>query len=243
MLPTMYTDYRERIVLGEVRILKELGFNIHVNHPYGLLVNYAKSLEIASNSKLCQIAWNYVNDSAKTIIPVCFQPNVIACAALYLAATECNVGLPTSPAWYEVFDCKLNDILHICATLIELKKKHADPLKMPWTTEELSDYVINGPESFGKSFKINDSIDEIKYEAPPPIQLYKTHREDQTSREYSDKKRYEKHEKMDSHKHDRDRSSKYDRRERRDDYYYDRHRERRNRSRSPRRENYSSKYY
>jgi hypothetical protein len=58
----IYTDYRERITNSEMLILRSLGFRMEIMHPYGLIVNYLKCLDLTSNASICQAAWNYLND-------------------------------------------------------------------------------------------------------------------------------------------------------------------------------------
>jgi hypothetical protein len=53
---------KEGLEVGEMQILKRLGFNVHVSLPYGLLVNYLQVLGIAQDTEFCQKAWNYLND-------------------------------------------------------------------------------------------------------------------------------------------------------------------------------------
>ena len=47
----------------------------------------------------------------RTNVYVCYQPAVIACAVLWLAARIAQVKLPTSPPWWELFEAELEDIL------------------------------------------------------------------------------------------------------------------------------------
>jgi len=48
------------LVITEKHILKELAFNVHVQHPHKLVINYLKILNQIEN--LGQKAWNYMND-------------------------------------------------------------------------------------------------------------------------------------------------------------------------------------
>ncbi|PIA13437.1 cyclin-like protein, partial [Coemansia reversa NRRL 1564] len=108
-----YYDMKNEMVIGEIQILRRLGFNVQVELPYGLLVNYMRSLELTNQSHLPQLAWNYLNDLLRTPVYVCFQPETIACGAIFLAAHECNVLLPMSPAWWVVFDSNGEDVIMV----------------------------------------------------------------------------------------------------------------------------------
>jgi hypothetical protein len=105
---------------AEITILSKLAFNVHVEHPHGFLLNYISSLELSNVKGFPQKALNYANDILCTITPVLFQPNVVACAALYLAALEFeDVNLPEEPAWYRVFDAELEDLELIIKLLMD----------------------------------------------------------------------------------------------------------------------------
>lgn len=62
MFDTAFFELRNGLADGEMHILRALGFNIHVQHPHGIMVNYLQSLGLASRRDLCQRAWNYLND-------------------------------------------------------------------------------------------------------------------------------------------------------------------------------------
>lgn len=62
MFDTAFFELRNGLADGEMHILRALGFNVHVQHPHGIMINYLQSLGLASNRGLCQKAWNYLND-------------------------------------------------------------------------------------------------------------------------------------------------------------------------------------
>ncbi len=92
---------KNQLVNIEKHILIELGFNVHVQHPHKLVISYLKVLESES---LNQKAWNYMNDSFRTNLFCRYQPSVIACASIYLAACDMKVKLPDNPPWWKLFD-------------------------------------------------------------------------------------------------------------------------------------------
>ncbi|CAG8436186.1 13046_t:CDS:2 [Funneliformis mosseae] len=102
---------QDALVIAEMQILKKLGFNVHVQLPYGLMVNYLKVLELTDHETIPQKAWGYLNDSLRTNVYVCYQPATVACAVIWLAARISQVKLPTSPPWWELFEAELEDIL------------------------------------------------------------------------------------------------------------------------------------
>lgn len=54
---------KDALVIAEMQILKKLGFNVHVQLPYGLMVNYLKVLELTDHETIPQKAWGYLNDA------------------------------------------------------------------------------------------------------------------------------------------------------------------------------------
>ncbi|CAG8722235.1 26490_t:CDS:2, partial [Racocetra persica] len=94
-------EMKEALTVAEMQILKKLGFNVHVQLPYGLMVNYLKVLELTEHETIPQKAWGYLNDAHVT------NKRLL----IWLAARVAQVKLPTSPAWWELFDSELEDIL------------------------------------------------------------------------------------------------------------------------------------
>ena len=45
-----------------MQILKKLGFNVHVQLPYAIMVNYLKVLELTDHPTIPQRAWGFLND-------------------------------------------------------------------------------------------------------------------------------------------------------------------------------------
>ncbi|KAI8839887.1 cyclin-like protein [Chytridium lagenaria] len=127
----MVDECKEAMIGTELRILCLLGFNVHVQHPHGYMISYLKGLgylhsrsnvltpgsSLNENKELSQTAWNYLNDSARTILCVCFQPHVIAAASVHLATRKSGIPLPSSPPWWELFDTHEDD-LHVVSSFI-----------------------------------------------------------------------------------------------------------------------------
>ncbi|KAJ1792316.1 hypothetical protein LPJ62_000900 [Coemansia sp. RSA 2167] len=131
-----YYELKNEMVIGEMQVLRRLAFNVQVELPYGLLANYLRSLELTDQERVPQLAWNYVNDLLSTPVYVCFQPETIACGAIFLAARECRVGLPTSPPWWAVFDANAEDVVQVAKAIRALKARKV-PHIMPLSAREL----------------------------------------------------------------------------------------------------------
>eukprot|EP00124_Ichthyophonus_hoferi_P004477 Ihof_evm3s499 gene=Ihof_evmTU3s499 len=115
-----YTDLKNFVIKAERRVLKELGFNVHIQHPHKLIINYLNLLGL-DNQVLGQTAYNYMNDSFRTNAFCRFQPPTIACATIWLAARNCEVKL--ADRWWEVFDSTLNDIKEVAASIMSLYQR------------------------------------------------------------------------------------------------------------------------
>ena len=82
-----------------LRILAELGFCVHVQHPHKIIVMYLEILDKKNNKAFIQTAWNYMNDSFRTTVFCEYQPETIACACIFLAARMLKIALPSEPNW------------------------------------------------------------------------------------------------------------------------------------------------
>ncbi|XP_071147771.1 cyclin-L1-like [Mytilus galloprovincialis] len=120
ILDQNYINLKNQVIKAERRVLKELGFSVHVKHPHKVIVVYLQVLECENNQKLVQCAWNYMNDSFRTNVFVRFLPETIACACIYLAARQLQIALPDRPSWYSIFNVREDDIQEICLTILRL---------------------------------------------------------------------------------------------------------------------------
>eukprot|EP00850_Spirogloea_muscicola_P010445 SM000061S19272 [mRNA] locus=s61:492086:495148:+ [translate_table: standard] len=103
---------KELVLQAEALLLQTLDFDLKINHPYIPLANMLKKLGLANPKKptanqMCQIAWNFVNDSMRTTL--CLQPyspQDIAMACINLAAVSLHYKLPASQdgqPWWKQF--------------------------------------------------------------------------------------------------------------------------------------------
>uniref|UniRef100_A0A672PLP3 Cyclin L1 n=1 Tax=Sinocyclocheilus grahami TaxID=75366 RepID=A0A672PLP3_SINGR len=120
VLDQNYINTKNQVIKAERRVLKELGFCVHVKHPHKIIVMYLQVLECEKNQMLVQTAWNYMNDALRTNVFVRFEPETIACACIYLAARVLQIPLPSKPYWYLVFGATREDIKEICISTMKL---------------------------------------------------------------------------------------------------------------------------
>ncbi|XP_074831488.1 cyclin-L2 isoform X1 [Natator depressus] len=120
LLDQDYVNLKNQIIKAERRVLKELGFCVHVKHPHKIIVMYLQVLECERNQHLVQTSWNYMNDSLRTDVFVRFQPETIACACIYLAARTLEIPLPNRPHWFLLFGATEEEIQGICIKILQL---------------------------------------------------------------------------------------------------------------------------
>ncbi|GAA95264.1 uncharacterized protein L969DRAFT_92476 [Mixia osmundae IAM 14324] len=124
-----FYDLKEETVIGEMQILKRLGFDVSVQHPYGALVNYLQVLELANRSDVASKAWGFCNDALLTPLLATHPPGDVAAAAIYYACAMITpaVSLPLKPRpWWELFDVSSEETLvHITETVLDLYDRWA----------------------------------------------------------------------------------------------------------------------
>ncbi|KAI5712691.1 cyclin-L1 isoform X2 [Diaphorina citri] len=120
LLTTQYMTLKTQVIKAERRVLKELGFCVHVKHPHKIIVTYLQVLGCEKNQKLMQLAWNYMNDSLRTDVFVRYDPETIASACIYLTARKLRIPLPRNPAWYSLFHVLESDIQDVCKRILRL---------------------------------------------------------------------------------------------------------------------------
>lgn len=113
-----YYEWRDKATFAEAVILREIGFQLEVNLPYALLINYAKLLDIIQIGPLMSKALGYLNDGFRTPANILFQPTVIACACVLLSCRDYQHPLPDR--WNEIFDASRISIECVCRLIYHL---------------------------------------------------------------------------------------------------------------------------
>ena len=69
-------------------LLQTIKFDLQVDHPYGYLLKYAKTLKGNQESirAMVQMAWTFINDSYCTTLCLQWEPEIIAIALMYLTS-------------------------------------------------------------------------------------------------------------------------------------------------------------
>ncbi|XP_033113720.1 cyclin-L1-like [Anneissia japonica] len=120
VLDAKYVNLKSQVIKAERRVLKELGFCVHVKHPHKMIVTFLQVLECERNTQLVQTAWNYMNDCLRTDVFVRYAPETIACSCIYLSARQLDVPLPNNPPWYDLLNTNEEELQQIAITILAL---------------------------------------------------------------------------------------------------------------------------
>lgn len=159
ILDQHYINLKSQVIKAERRVLKELGFCVHVKHPHKLIVMYLKYLELEKHQNMMQMAWNFMNDSFRTDVFVRYQPETIACACIYLTARKQNIPLPANPGWFLIFRVSEEDMLDVCYRIMSLYKR-------PKPNAEALD---NAVDALKKKYQDQKKKDRSDTSTPPTV--------------------------------------------------------------------------
>ncbi|KAG0184685.1 hypothetical protein DFQ28_010714 [Apophysomyces sp. BC1034] len=136
-------DMKNELIAAEMHILKQLGFNVHVQLPYGLMINYLRILDLEDHEKVAGRAWNYLNDGLRTSIYATHPPNTIACAAIWLACRDEQVKLPVTPgnAWWLLFDADEVDFKNAAGQIRRLYYRKLERKRLPLYASEMDAWL------------------------------------------------------------------------------------------------------
>ncbi|XP_015117044.1 cyclin-L1 [Diachasma alloeum] len=138
ILDQNYVGLKNQVIKAERRVLKELGFCVHVKHPHKIIVMYLQVLGYEKNQELMQKCWNYMNDSLRSDVFLRHHPETVACACVYLGARQLRLPLPTSPPWFSLFKVDETSIRDVCRRILRLyTRPRVRPEELEKKVEEL----------------------------------------------------------------------------------------------------------
>lgn len=116
----LFCQWREWLIMIERQILIDMGFSVYnvTEHPHKYILYYVKIVD--GDKELAQRAWGYLNDSLRIDLCVRYPAEVIACAAIFLAARVLQVKLPDNPPWYSLFGVALEPLCEASRAIMEL---------------------------------------------------------------------------------------------------------------------------
>ncbi len=142
-----YLTQRARLFRTEAHILRVLGFQTHVVLPYTLAINYLQALDVmalSNSSSLAQRTFAHITSAllSPQLLYITHQPAALATAAIYLAARELEIKLP-SEEWWQVFDVDREELGFLVVGMRSLEgfaMEEAEKWgkrKVPMTVDEL----------------------------------------------------------------------------------------------------------
>ncbi|ORZ16360.1 cyclin-like protein [Absidia repens] len=136
-------EFKAMTIAAEMQLLKQLGFNVQVQLPYSLMINYLRILGLEDHESVPSRAWNYVNDSLRTIVHVAYSPEVTAVTSIWLSCRDEQIKLPIDPGneWWLLFDVKESDIKTVAEQIKKLYYQPLDRQRLPLTTEQVQDWI------------------------------------------------------------------------------------------------------
>ncbi|CAO3644420.1 unnamed protein product [Cunninghamella echinulata] len=130
-------------ITAEMQILKLLGFNVQVQLPYSLMINYLRILGLEDDKTIPTLAWNYLNDSLRTIVHVVYPPQVIAVASIWISCRDQQIKLPTEKGneWWLLFDVNESDVTTVAILIKQLYLQPINRSTLPLTINQLQDCI------------------------------------------------------------------------------------------------------
>jgi hypothetical protein len=147
----MYERRRTTLFETENRILRTLGFDVHVSLPYTLCITYLQALDVFTHpraSELAKTAIAYLNTAllSPQMLYLTHQPPQLATAAIYLAAREVGIKLP-EVEWWEVFDTDREELGFLCVGMLSLEgfarmeRERWEGRRVPMSVEDVESEV------------------------------------------------------------------------------------------------------
>ncbi|KAL6711188.1 hypothetical protein ACN47E_005719 [Coniothyrium glycines] len=142
-----YERRRTALFTTEQRVLRTLGFQVHVNLPYILCITYLQALDVFSHPRAPELVKRAVSHLNTALLSpqslyLTHQPPVLATAAIYLAARETGIKMP-EVEWWEVFDTDREELGFLCVGMLSCEgfaRKEVEiwkGKKVPMSVEEL----------------------------------------------------------------------------------------------------------
>lgn len=122
-LRDVFEGLKKTVLTGEKLVLSTLGFDLEIEHPYKLVMDWVKrSVKAEDVRRLCQAAFNFINDSLRTSLCLQFGPSQIAAAAIYIGSIMCKMTLPGDgeKVWWREFDVTKRQLWEICDQTLDL---------------------------------------------------------------------------------------------------------------------------
>lgn len=137
-LGEVYSEWHNNLLKSEQLLLRSLGFVVYwvtQTHAHRYLPSILEHLGLENERKLSEFAWSSCNDAYRGSACIYFHPEVLACAAVSLAAEM--VGIALKNRWWKMI-CSDEDIDSSMASIAE-------------SIDEKNDFVLVADRCFVRS--------------------------------------------------------------------------------------------
>ena len=142
----------------ESQLLRVLGFQLSVSLPHTLFINYLQSLDLSECPRFNDLAKRTLAHLNSALLSpqhlyLTHQPNALATAAIYLAAKESSVKLP-SLRWWEVFDVDREELGFLVAAMTSMHAFASDEARK-WKGKRVPLAVVEVEEEIAATSHID----------------------------------------------------------------------------------------
>lgn len=118
-----FNNFKKQVLAAERLVLQTIAFDLTVEHPHRFLQEHASLLQLSLDDRrsLVQTAWSFVNDSFASTVCLQFRPQMIAAAAIYLAAKNLKIELKSNDdrEWWQRAQVNLDDLADATEQILE----------------------------------------------------------------------------------------------------------------------------
>ncbi|KAL6245036.1 hypothetical protein RBB50_007811 [Rhinocladiella similis] len=125
-----YWKWRDTILHNEDLLLEALCFDLQLELPYRILLDFLRFYDVQENKQLRNTSWAFLNDSLVTTMCLQLSPSSIAGSALYMGVKFSGIALPDDERgrpWWEQLGLEVLDIRRGCNIMAEVYENAALP--------------------------------------------------------------------------------------------------------------------
>lgn len=129
-----YWKWRDTILHNEDLLLEALCFDLQLEQPYRILLDFLRFYGIQENKMLRNCSWAFLNDSLITTLCLQMSPTAIAGSALYMGVKMAEITLPDDErgrSWWEQLGLDIRDIQKGCNLIAEVYENPTMPRQGP----------------------------------------------------------------------------------------------------------------
>lgn len=125
-----YWKWRDTILHNEDLLLEALCFDLQLEQPYRILLDFLRYYDVQANKQLRNTSWAFLNDSLVTTMCLQLTPSTIAGSALYMGVKFAAITLPDDERgrpWWEQLGLDIHEIQKGCNLMAEVYENPALP--------------------------------------------------------------------------------------------------------------------